>query len=534
MPPIVCSVSDVTQRIDNQLVVTAEDTTGGPDVTSEVTAVVRVSNPNIYVEILADPLVGYTVPSGTDVPLLVIVGNPSQTRLKDVTLTAALTPIVSSEGEREQGAFEAPTEITCNFDVIALNGGQTREFTCTVAAVTAPVAVEVSAVGTIDNATDDTVEDFDRAELNILDIGIDASADLFEVPAGNATDVVFSVTLTNNGSTDVTLTQLTSLDESGTVLHGNLLDAANALVKDSTCAVSGEALILGAAGGTFACSYTASVTAEFPTFVNRITFAVEDDTNNQVTGSKDIELSVSEDSGVRAILNANPAAMIAPGGNVELLVQVRNNESSVVTLQSMEISEIGSLDGKGDCSLPQAIEPGDSYLCSHTITRDGLSAGDELKFVLSATVDGEILTDDVLIRVTERGTIRSMLPMVPNFPVFGEPNNDKCNPLSITTGVDYIFYPDDVNDYYKVVLDKPGTIQVKMSNYQVVKGQIILYVAPNCQAISNDNAINDGSELPEKSITLPNAPAGTYFIRVYSATETSPIPYTLRVNHVSP
>ncbi|MEZ4516720.1 MAG: hypothetical protein R3C44_07740 [Chloroflexota bacterium] len=84
------------------LTVTAEDGHGGPTVTDTLTAIVRVSNPNIYVKFYPIKRLAIRYQKGSDVPLIVIVGNPSQTRLKDVTLDATLTPIVASEGERAQ------------------------------------------------------------------------------------------------------------------------------------------------------------------------------------------------------------------------------------------------------------------------------------------------------------------------------------------------------------------------------------------------------------------------------------------------
>jgi hypothetical protein len=538
LPPIVCSVTNVTQRINNVLKLTAEDTTGGPPVTAEVTAVVRVTNPNIYVEILADPAVGYTVAKGADVPLLVIVGNPSQARLENVTLTPTLSPIAVGDESRAQNDIDLPANISCNFDVISLNGNQEREFNCTVTAVAAPIAVEVSAVGTIEG-TQNTVEDFDRAEINVLDIVIQATSDLFEVPAANATDVKFNITLINQGNTPVSLTELTSRSTSNQLLHGDLLDVTNSVVKDSTCATLGNAPVLEAGGGTFACSYTASVVAELPLFVNRISFTVADEDTNTFSSSKDIEITVTDEMGVRAILNANPNTLLAPGGDIQLLVQIRNNQPSAVSLEGLEDSQVGDLNGVGDCAVPQEIAAGESYLCSYAVTRTGLSAGDELKFVLTATVDGELLTDDVIVRVTERGARRAMLPAVSNAAVVGEPNNRSCDAMALMPNMDNYFYADDLDDWYRVVVKSAGPLEVRLKNFKV-EGQLIVYIAPNCSAISNEEGkrFSDGSvNNPSKSVILNAATPGTYFIRVYGSINsstgqpnTSTEPYMLHID----
>lgn len=532
IPPIVCSVTNVTQRIDNELVVTAEDSAGGPPVTDTTTAVVRVINPNIYVEIVADPQVGYTVPKGSDVPLMVIVGNPSEARLEDVTLDATLEPIIVGDDGRAKGDVDLPADVTCNFAVIDLDPNQEEEFACTVNDVAAPVAVEVGVVGTVEGSQS-IVEDFDRAEINVLDTTIQASADLFEVPVGKPTDVVFSITLTNQGNLPVTLTELISLDALDQPLHGDLLNGANGLIKDSTCAPEGDLPVLAADGGTFACSYTATVVAQMPVFVNRIAFTVEDEEAYELSDREDIEIAVTDEFGVRAILTANPESLIAPGGEIELLVQIRNNQTVTATLEALADSQEGNLDGKGSCAVPQDIPAGESYLCSYKVTRLGLSVGDELTFVLTATVDGAQLTDDVVVRVTERGTRRAMLPAVSNAAVIGEPNDGGCAAMPIMAGLDYYFYPDDQNDWYRVDVQTAGTIEVKLSKYQV-NGQLILYDAADCGSIVNDpgKVFSDGSSLPEKRIKLSNRQPGTYFIRVYAAdvNETSALPYVLRID----
>ena len=536
LPTVVCVATNVTDRIDNVLEVTAQDSTGGPPVSSKLTAVVRVSNPNIYVEILADPSVGYTVAKGADVPLIVVVGNPSQAKLNDVTLEAMLKPIVIGEEQRIASDTAEPTNVVCDFEVFDLDGGKTRQFSCTVNDVVAPVALEVTGVGTIEGTTT-TVDDFDLAEINVLDITIQATADVFELPAGKATDVQFGVTLTNSGSRPVTLTELTSRTDTDQLLHGDLLDGANPLIKDSTCNTVGNAPVIDANGGTFACSYTATVLAEVPEFTNRISFTVEDEDANALSNSDDVELAVIDESGVRAILNAEPATLIAPGGDIELLVQIRNNTGSTVALEGLQDSQLGDLNGVGDCEVPQEIASNESYLCSYSVTRLGLSAGDELTYVLTATVDGgNKLIDDVVIRVTERGNRKVILPAIPFGARPGEPNNDGCNAMSINADMDYFFFADDQIDWYKVVLSSATTVEFKLSNYKIA-GQLNVFIAPDCKGLSTEEGkfFSDGSGASDQKVKLSNAQPATYFIRVYGPDPnggpviTSPTPYTLRI-----
>lgn len=72
---------------------------------------------------------------------------------------------------------------------------------------------------------------------------------------------------------------------------------------------------------------------------------------------------------------ADPTSVDEPGGNVSFTILVVNNSSSDATLDSLNDSVYGNLNGKGDCSVPQPLAAnGGSYTCSFTAFVSGNAA----------------------------------------------------------------------------------------------------------------------------------------------------------------
>ena len=65
--------------------------------------------------------------------------------------------------------------------------------------------------------------------------------------------------------------------------------------------------------------------------------------------------------------SANPTSIQEPGGNVTFTVVVKNtSEFDPITITSLSDDVYGNLDTKGTCSVPQDLDPGDSYTCQFT------------------------------------------------------------------------------------------------------------------------------------------------------------------------
>jgi hypothetical protein len=87
---------------------------------------------------------------------------------------------------------------------------------------------------------------------------------------------------------------------------------------------------------------------------------------------------VVESPTITVTKTASPVTLQEPGGDVVYTVDVKNNGSSVaVTITSLTDDLYGDLNGLGDCSVPQTIQPGATYSCSFTETVSG-NAGDTI------------------------------------------------------------------------------------------------------------------------------------------------------------
>ena len=116
--------------------------------------------------------------------------------------------------------------------------------------------------------------------------------------------------------------------------------------------------------------------------------------------------------GINVDKTASLSSVIAPGADVEFTVRVTNESSTVpASIDVLDDSAFGDLDGRGSCAVPLTIVAGDSYVCSftefvggdqgdthvNTVTASGTSNGTTVSHSDSATVavtaepSGEVL-----------------------------------------------------------------------------------------------------------------------------------------------
>ncbi len=143
-------------------------------------------------------------------------------------------------------------------------------------------------------------------------------------------------------------------------------------------------------------SYTGSFTGDVSgnagyEITNVVTAAGVDDEDNPVSDDDDATVTVTDVQPVISVTKTANYELVPEGGDVTYTVEIVNDSVATdpVEIQSLTDNIYGDLDGKGDCVLPQTIQPGDSYTCSFTVTVSG-SAGDEITDVVTATgVDDE-------------------------------------------------------------------------------------------------------------------------------------------------
>ena len=163
--------------------------------------------------------------------------------------------------------------------------------------------------------------------------------------------VTFDVEVQNTSDDDAV--NITSLSDD---VHGNLNGQGDCSVPQSI-----------AAGDSYTCSFTANVTGN-PGYVETdvVTASGTDDDGNPVSDDDDATVTISDTpSSIEVTKTANPTEVAEPGGSVEFTVRVDNTSSvDSVTIDSLDDSIHGDLDGQGDCSCPQTIPAGGHYECT--------------------------------------------------------------------------------------------------------------------------------------------------------------------------
>ena len=519
LPAYGCVATNVNQRIDNEVLVTAIDAQKNTQVTADDEAVVRVLR-DITINIAPDPTVGDTLVKGQNAVFNVTVLNPSEGNVKDVQVKAFVDyDLVQVAGDMQQPAAEVPAP-ACDFVVGDLNAGQQKVYSCTIPNVQASFEIEVRATGKIEGISE--TGDFDIAEIGVIDLTLEAFSDPFQILAGQPTTVEFSLTMTNISNVPMALTSLTS------AAHGNLLNAGNGQISANTCPGLNLAI---PAGEVRSCSYEVTLILQPPAFTNVITAVVVDDEGHELTVADEAIVSVADFTPLQVVLSASPSSLVAPGGETNLTVQVTNNMSTDLTLDALNDALIGSVDGLGTCDLPRVIVGNGSYTCVYPVSISGKQAGDVVTHTVTATADAEQDSDSVAINIIGQPRIQSMLPSISNRTVAGEPNNGACNALSLMPNLNHYFLPDDANDWYRFSLASAARVRIVLSNFSA-GGQVVIY-SGDCAGPTFLQ--NNGNFESTKIVDLGRRDAGAFLIWVITDSRFSDTaPYILRVETSAP
>ena len=522
-PKYACIASDVQGRIDNAVKVTALEQQTSTQREDEDKVTVRVLQP-VGINITTAPGVGDVLVQGQNAVFNVTVVNGGS-ELQEVNVKAFVDYDLTAVGVTTPAALVPAPECDKVIGILAPNKETT--YTCTIPNVQRSFEIEVQISAKIDGIT--PTENFDISEVSVLSMSLEVFAVPFEVIAGEPTLVEYSMTLSNISNVPLTVSALSSS------LHGNLLDAANGNAGSNTC--PGLNLTI-PAGEVRTCSYKVTVSLQSGALTNAITLTATGGDNKQFSVTDEALISVGDFSPLAVALSASPTSVVAPGGPVNLTVQVANNTSSELTLDSLVDSLEGNLDGKGSCDTPRAIQANSSYSCTWTVTISGKQVGDVVTHTVTAVAGTREAEKSVDIRVTSTeptGQVLLHLPAVSNRSVAGEPNNSICAAMLITTNQNHYFYADDVNDWYRFTASSSGSARVNLSNFQVSKGQLLVYTG----SCSNPTRIGHNGEIgivSAREITLSGLTAGnTYYIWVLSSEGLNPAsPYNLRVEMTGP
>jgi uncharacterized repeat protein (TIGR01451 family) len=166
--------------------------------------------------------------------------------------------------------------------------------------------------------------------------------------------------------------------------------------------------------GNYSCSFTAFVSGNAgQTHTNTVTALGLDEEANEVGDSSTETIPIEDvQPAIEVTKAANPTSVDEPGGDVTFSVSVANNSGSTdsVTVTSLVDTVHGDLNGQGDCSVPQTIQPGDSYGCSFTAFLAGNAGDSETDIVTAEGQDDEGTpvsdNDDAIV------TINDVLPQI--------------------------------------------------------------------------------------------------------------------------
>ena len=218
----------------------------------------------------------------------------------------------------------------------------------------------------------------------------------------------FSVTITNVGPEDVTITDLT--DD----VYGNLNGRG-------TCAVGA---VLPHNGGTYTCSFTGDFFGNAGASQTDIVTASGVDNDGSRTTARDdaVVRLVDVPPTVTVVKDADPASRVDPGGAFTFFVTVNNTSFEPVTVVSLTDDVYGNLNGRGTCAIGAVIPAGGSYRCQFTVDFRGPGGSSQVDRVFVTVVDNDgsraSANDDARISITPLPVVPPTLPpaVVPTVP----------------------------------------------------------------------------------------------------------------------
>jgi len=271
---------------------------------------------------------------------------------------------------------------------------------------TAGQAITNIITATAENAAGGDVVASDDATVTIIDVPASVEVTKRATPVTveePGADVDFEIFVFNTSPVD--RLELTSLVDN---VHGDLL--SNGLCPSPITLFPGR--------DPYRCRFTAFVGGE-PGFEERntVTAQANDDDGNTVEGSAQATVTVlGSPPSIITTKTANPTAIPASGGLVSFTFTTTNtSDVDLVTLETLEDSVFGDLNGQGNCSVPQVVQPGDSYSCVFTTNLSGVLGETHLDEV---TVTG--VSDDGEPVASRANAIVLFVAMVQSIPALGQ------------------------------------------------------------------------------------------------------------------
>jgi len=273
--------------------------------------------------------------------------------------------------------------------------------------------------------------------------------------------VTFAVSVTNGGIDPNNSVTINSLNDN---IYDNITTTGHDGITSTTCA-TGAVL---AAGATYSCSFTATVTGDGgDSETDTVTASGTDSHGNPVSGTDDATVTITDVlPSIAVVKTANPTTVNEPGGSVTFSVLVTNNGVSsdpVIIADGVDgngnayyglyDNVHGNLNGQGTCSVPQTLAGnGGTYSCSFTANVNGNAGYIETDTVTASGTDDEgnpvSASDSAVVTVLNVGSSITMVKTA-NPTSLIEPGGDVTYTYKVTntSTVDTVIIKDGVVAY---------------------------------------------------------------------------------------
>ena len=502
-----CTATDVVESFLN--VVQVNGTTDATTVSHTSNSFVKVLKPEL--RITKTPQ-AQTVVSGATAYFTVTIFNTSDFVMK----------IENVDDSQIDNCDRTPTSVT-----IYLNAGDSLDYSCWAANVQTPLAsvITVSGSNPIDNKIY-LASDIAWVDVNSLEAELTAQPTTIAEPGGLVT---YTVNLLNSGSVPVTLVALT------TNQFGSILDPGNPKIEaaDNTCLPKPLPPTMVPFGGTFSCTFVASVEGQPSNFSTILTATAEDKNGLDATVTTSASVTITDEPASMSLtLGADPPFINPPSRNVRFSISIENTSAAdAITITELNDEFLGNLNGRGTCAVPIAdISPGFSYQCSFMAVVSGSVGQQKSRIITVKAIDDDLvpntLTESkaVVVGITDRPTRYTFMPNVSDNTM----NRTSCGrPYPLAINRQYFFLPPNTYNnslpvdqrdqhYFVFELTQNGQVTVELTNFVPQKGQLI--VRPHVQGGtppcgSPALGVNPDSSLT-KIVNLGTRPAGRYYIQI--------------------
>ncbi len=277
------------------------------------------------------------------------------------------------------------------------------------------------------------------------------------------------------------------------------------------------------AGESYTCQFTAVITGDVgDKKKDTVTVSAVDDDGHQLSATDEAEVTiVNVPPTIEVNKSAIPNSVPEPGGSVTFRVEVHNTSASdVVQLVSLLDSVYGDLNGRGTCSLPQSLDPGEVYVCTFDEIVHGQEGDSHTDVVIASGVDEEgspaTDSDDATVDVGPPSSLPGCISGykvdeqhvgLPYWRIHAKPLN---NP-----NLEYIVQTDG-SGYFELPNLAPGTWEVweeVQSGWEPVTAdrfQVMVYSGSNCVRVrfKNRQTLTTPTSTPTPT-TTPGCPCPT-------------------------